>query len=69
VPGKTGTEGMKLRIAPPPNRTYEQLRRHYLAEKALADRLKLATREERTLLSSCQKPLSPQFWLGQALIS
>lgn len=38
---------MKLKHPPPPGRTEEQLRNHYLVEKSIAERLKRANREER----------------------
>jgi len=37
----------KLQRPLPPNRTYDQVRNHYEVEKALADRLKSSSREER----------------------
>lgn len=37
----------KLKMPLPPNRTYEQVHNHYITEKAIADRLKSASREER----------------------
>lgn len=41
---------MRLLKSPPPNRTFEQLKNHYLVEKAIAERLKSASREERKLI-------------------
>lgn len=38
---------MKLLKPLPPNRTFEQIQNHYLVEKAIAERLKNANREER----------------------
>ena len=38
---------MKLKAKLPPNRTYEQVLNHYTVEKAIAQRLKRADREER----------------------
>lgn len=38
---------MELKLPLPPNRTYEQVRNHYEVEKAIAERLKSANREER----------------------
>lgn len=43
---------MELRKPLPPNRTFEQIWNHYLVEKAIADRLKKASREERSLIYS-----------------
>ncbi len=39
--------GMKLRRPLPPHRSLEQVYNHYLVEKAIADRLRMADREER----------------------
>src|SRR5262245_59143349 len=41
---------MKLRKPLPPDRSFEQVRNHYLVEKAIAERLKKASREERKLI-------------------
>jgi SAM-dependent methyltransferase len=41
---------MQLKRPLPPNRTYEQLLNHYNVEKALANKLRTATREERKQL-------------------
>jgi len=41
---------MKLRKPLPPNRSFEQVRTHYLVEKAIAERLKKASHEERKLI-------------------
>src|SRR6266540_1639280 len=41
---------MKLRKPLPPNRSFEQVRNHYLVEKAIAERLKKASCEERKLI-------------------
>jgi len=41
---------MKLKRPLPPNRSLEQIRNHYLVEKAIAERLKRANREERKLI-------------------
>ena len=38
---------MKLRVPLPPGRTYEQIRNHYDVERALADKLRGSTRDER----------------------
>lgn len=38
---------MKLLRPLPPNRTYEQVEKHYIVEKGLAEQLKNASREER----------------------
>lgn len=41
---------MKLLKRLPPDRTFEQVENHYLVEKAIAERLKSANREERRLI-------------------
>jgi SAM-dependent methyltransferase len=41
---------MKLLKSLPPNRPFEQIKNHYLVEKAIAERLKNASREERKLI-------------------
>src|SRR6266511_2835190 len=41
---------MRLLKSPPPNRTFEQIKNHYLVEKAIAERLKSSSREERKLI-------------------
>lgn len=41
---------MKLRKPLPPNRSLEQVKNHYLVEKAIAERLKGASREERKII-------------------
>jgi SAM-dependent methyltransferase len=41
---------MKLTKPLPPNRSIEQVKNHYLVEKAIAERLKKATRAERKVL-------------------
>jgi SAM-dependent methyltransferase len=38
---------MKLREPLPPDRSYDQIKNHYLVEKSIADRLKKSNREER----------------------
>lgn len=43
---------MKLKRPLPSNRSLEQIRNHYLVEKAIAERLKQADREERKLIYS-----------------
>jgi len=43
---------MKLKRPLPPNRSLEQIRNHYLVEKAIAERLKQADREGRKLIYS-----------------
>jgi SAM-dependent methyltransferase len=43
---------MKLLKPLPPNRSYDQIKNHYLLEKSIAKRLKNSTREERTLILS-----------------
>ncbi len=41
---------MKLKRPLPPNRSFEQIRNHYLVEKAIACRLKQADRENRKII-------------------
>lgn len=41
---------MDLKRPLPPNRTYEQIKNHYVVEKAIAEKLKQANREERKLI-------------------
>jgi len=41
---------MKLKKKLPKDRTFEQIRNHYEVEKAIATRLKKATREERRII-------------------
>ena len=41
---------MKLKRPLPLNRSFSQVRNHYLVEKAIAKRLKQASREERKLI-------------------
>jgi hypothetical protein len=41
---------MELRESLAPDRSYEQVLNHYLVEKAIADKLKEANREERKLI-------------------
>ena len=43
---------MKLLRPLPPDRSYEQIKNHYLLEKSFAERLKNSTREERTKILS-----------------
>ena len=43
---------MKLLKPLPPNRSYEEIKNHYLLEKSIAERLKNSTREERTQILS-----------------
>jgi SAM-dependent methyltransferase len=38
---------LETRIPLPPNRSYEQVKNHYLVEKSIAERLKSANRKER----------------------
>lgn len=41
---------MKLKRSLPPNRSFEQIKNHYLVEKSIAKRLKESSREERKLI-------------------
>ena len=41
---------MKLKRALPPNRSFDQIRNHYLVEKSIAERLKESSREERKII-------------------
>jgi len=41
---------MNLKKPLPPGRSFEQVKNHYLVEKAIAERLKKSNREERTLI-------------------
>ncbi len=41
---------MKLRKSLPPNRSFEQIKNHYLVEKAIAKKLMQSSREERKLI-------------------
>ena len=50
---------MKLKKKLPPNRSYEQVKNHYLVERALAAKLKESTREERRALFLFAQPGAP----------
>ncbi|MEG4320534.1 MULTISPECIES: class I SAM-dependent methyltransferase [unclassified Microcoleus] len=41
---------MKLKKTLPPNRSFEQIQNHYLVEKAIADRIKVSSLEDRKLI-------------------
>ena len=43
---------MKLLRPLPPNRSYDQIKNHYLLEKSIAEKIKSSTREERTKILS-----------------
>lgn len=47
-----GEAAMELLRPLPPHRTRKQVENHYLVEKAIAERLKAASREERRLIYS-----------------
>lgn len=47
---KKGTPTMKLKQELPPDRTYEQIKNHFEVERALAEKLKRANRQERKVI-------------------